>query len=145
MVFNPKGLGGAAPKVEWADLEDDVAVLTVASFEESDIEDAEKSGGMRHTAFLTFAELGEKRLYLGVRQGEALVHHFGDDPHAWIGKQVPVEKLKRKFGNNTFEKVVVIEDPDEWENYVAVSKRRTPRTPVPARATVKGSRKRGRR
>lgn len=123
MAFDPKKLGTAAPKVEWDDLEEDVAVLTIASFEEGEIEDAEKEGGMRSTAFLTFEELGDKRIYLGVRQGEAIVHHYGNEPTAWIGRQVPVEKARRKFGNKTFDKVIVVEDPEEWSQYIDLPRR----------------------
>jgi hypothetical protein len=121
--FDPNSLGGARPKVTPDDLEADVAVLTVAGFEEFDVDDPESATGKRHTAVLTFQETGDKVLYLNKTQGESLVERLGKDPNAWTGQKVPVEKITTQYRGQKFPKVAVV-PAEEWDDYLKPSRRR---------------------
>lgn len=121
---DPTRLGRSAPKVTQDDLEEDVAVVTIASYEEGELDDADAPEGKRATAFLTFKELGDKRLYLNVTQAKVLVERLGESSDKWIGQQVPIEKVTSRFGTKKYEKVSVVTDPEEWEDYVEPAPRR---------------------
>lgn len=118
---DPETLGSAAPKLLPEDLEEKVAVLTIASYDEDEIEDDEKEGGKRKTAYLTFEETGDKRIYLNVGQAKTLVAKLGPDADKWIGQKVPVERHVAKFGNKSFPKVVVVA-AEEWDDYLDTPK-----------------------
>ncbi len=115
-------LGTAAPKVTWGDLEEDVTLVTIADYEEGEVDDAEKEDGVRKTAFLTFDELGDKRLYLNVTQVDFLIEAFGDNSEDWIGKKVPLEKTKKRFGKVTYEKIWIVPF-SEWDDYMETKPR----------------------
>jgi hypothetical protein len=110
-------MGTSAPKVTQDDLEEDVALLTIASYDEDEIPDDAATDGKRFVAFLTFQELGDKRLYLNKTAATTLVAQFGEDADQWAGKTVPVERVRRKFGKQTFDKVDVVPD-EEWDGYL---------------------------
>lgn len=119
--WDPGTLGGARPKVTQEDIEEQVAILTVAGFEEFDVDDPDSPTGKRHTAVLTFAETGDKVLYLNKTQGEALVERLGADPQGWVGERVVVEKVTTQFRNQKYPKVVVMA-AEEWDGYLKPSR-----------------------
>ena len=125
---NPKALGKAAPKLVPDDLEADVAVLTIAGYEEATADDDEAPGGKRLDAWLLYEETGDKRHYLNVTQAQRLVDEYGDETDDWIGKPCPVEKVKKSFGGKVFPKVWVVVDAEEFASYLD--------TPTPRRKTV---------
>ena len=121
--FAPDSLGGARPKVTPEDIVGgDVAVFTVAGFEQFDVDDPESSTGKRHTAVLLFQETGDKVLYLNKTQGEAMVARLGTKPSAWVGQRVPVEKITVSFRGQKFAKVAVVA-ADEWDGYLKPARR----------------------
>ena len=110
----PDKLGTSRPKVMPDDLEDDVALVTIAAFEEGEVDDAESASGKRYTAFLSFHELGEKVLYLNKTQMEYLIAGLGsDDTDDWVDQQIPIERTRKQFGSKSFDKVWVAHN-DEW-------------------------------
>lgn len=106
--------GSSAPKLMPDDLEADVAILIVAEYDEADVEDEESETGTRHSAYLTFKETGDKRVWLNKGQAEALVEQLGDDADKWIGQKVPVERHVATFKGKKFPKVRVMLS-EEWD------------------------------
>lgn len=114
--------GKSRPKLTQDDLEADVAILTIASFDEIELDDDEQESGKRTSAVLTFQETGEKVLWLNKGQVDALVANLGNDADKWTGQRVPVEKVVASFGNKKFPKVSVVVDPAEWDKYLSPAK-----------------------
>ncbi len=111
---NRDALRRGAPKLTQDDIEGgDVAVFTVASYEEGTWTEGDEQ---QHSAFLTFEETGDKRLYLNVTQMDALIERYGDDSDAWIGQPVPVEKVVTTYGTRKYHKVWVVIDTDAWDD-----------------------------
>lgn len=104
--------GSAAPKLEPTDLEEDAAILTIAEYDEAEVDDDEAEGGKRTAAYITFEETGDKRIWLNKGMVEALIEQLGDDADKWIGAQCPVEKHDAKFKGKTFPKVRVMLSED---------------------------------
>lgn len=138
---DPGAFGKARPKIEPDDLEDDVAVLTIAAYDQVEVDDPESPTGKRLTGCLTFQESGDKVIWLNKTQADALVERLGDDSDKWIGKQVPVEKTVTKFRGKDFPKVVIVGDPSKWDGYLNGGSARASRAP----AKKAGSKIKGRR
>lgn len=136
--FDPDKLGKGAPKLLPEDLEGDTAILTVAEYDEQEVDDDEAPEGKRLAAWLLFEETGDKRLYLNKTMGTTLVERFGKSVDDWKGEKVPVESAKEKFGKNTFHKVRVVGN-DEWDDVMGSSK------PAAKRGAKKSAKKSARR
>jgi hypothetical protein len=106
--------GSTAPKLQPEDLEEDAAFLTVASYDEIEVEDEEQEGGVRNSATLRFEETGDKVVWLNKGMIETLVEQLGEDADKWIGQKIPVERHVAKFGNKKFPKVRVMPS-EEWD------------------------------
>lgn len=116
--INADDFGSSTPKITPDDLEQDVAILTVAAFETVDVEDDNAEGGKRKTATLTFEETEDRVLWLNKGMVEALVERLGDDPDKWVGKRVPVEKYNARFRGKTYPKVRVMM-AEEWDGVLS--------------------------
>jgi hypothetical protein len=106
--------GSSAPKLMPEDLEEDVAILTVAQYEEVSVDDDNAEGGKRQSATLKFVETGDKVVWLNKGMVETLVEQLGDDADKWAGQKVPVERHVASFGNKKYPKVRVMVS-DEWD------------------------------
>jgi len=108
--------GGERLKFTQDDIEDgDVGIVTIASFEEFEVQG-------RATAALTFEETGDKTLYLTKTDLKQLAEGLGEFPAKWVGKRIPVEKVKRTFQKlgekaKTYDKVGVCPF-EEWDAYL---------------------------
>jgi len=121
---DPTKHGSSRPKLTVDDFEEDVAILTIASFEEAEIEDSDTAEGKRMIAMLFFEESGDKAMYLNKTQLEYLIEGLeSDDSDDWAGKQVPVEVKTGTFRGKKYEKPHIV-DPDEWEEYMEKPKPR---------------------
>lgn len=119
--------GSSAPKLMPEDLEEDVAILTIAKYEEVMVDDDEAEGGKRQSATLKFNETGEKVVWLNKGMVEALVEQLGDDSDKWVGQKIPVERHTATFGNKKFPKVRVV-PAEEWDKlFKEAGVRRSPR------------------
>lgn len=138
---NSARLGTAAPKLRPDDLEEDAAVLTIANYEEDEIDDAEKEGGKRAMAWLLFKETGDKRLYLNKTMMAFLIEQYGDDIDAgWIGQPCAVERATMRFAGKSYEKVAVVADQRDWDDYLAEAGA-SPRRPAPPARRKKARKK----
>lgn len=106
--------GATAPKLTPEDLEEDAAILTIASYDEIEVDDEESESGKRQSATLRFEETGDKVVWLNKGMVETLVEQLGDDADKWIGQKCPVERHVAKFGNKKFPKVRVMPS-EEWD------------------------------
>lgn len=104
--------GSSAPKLTPDDIED-AAILTIAAYEEVEVDDSDAESGKRLSATLRFEETGDKVLWLNKGMIESLVEGLGDDADNWIGQQVPVEPYTASFGSKKFPKVRVMPH-EEW-------------------------------
>lgn len=119
--------GSSAPKLMPDDLEEDVAILTIAKYEEVMVDDDEVEGGKRQSATLKFAETGDKVIWLNKGMVESLVEQLGDDADKWAGQKIPVERHTATFGNKKFPKVRVMPS-EEWDKtFKEANVRRSPR------------------
>ncbi len=117
-MVNPDVLGGSRPKVTQDDIQDgDVALVTIAEFEQGEIDDPSTETGKRAVMTLTFEELGEKALYLNKSDAETLVEKFGKDADKWKGQTVPIEKVNSTYNNKTYPKVHIVPAAD-WGKYL---------------------------
>lgn len=124
---DPTKHGSSKPKLTVDDFEEDVAILTIASFEEAEIDDSEAPDGKRMLAMLFFEESGDKAMYLNKTQLEYLIEGLdSDDSDDWAGQQVPVEIKRGTFRGRKYEKPHVV-DPDEWKDYLKPKKARRKR------------------
>lgn len=124
---DPSKFGSSAPKLMPDDLEEDVAFLTIAEYDEADVDDEESESGTRHSAYLTFKETGDKRVWLNKGQAESLTEQLGDDADKWIGQKIPVERHVAMFKGKKFPKVRVCES-GEWDKlFKEAGERRSPR------------------
>lgn len=139
---NRDALRTGAPKVTQDDLEGgNTLVLTIADYAEDQVDDAETEGGKRQVAYLTFEELGEKRLYLNVTQIDAIIEQYGDDSDDWKGKPLPVEKVTQSYGTQKYKKVWVVTDTDAWPEIfeeAGVTPKRRSTTKKKAKAKKRG-------
>lgn len=115
--INPDSYGSSTPKIRQEDLEEDVAVVTIASFDEAMVDDDDAPEGKRRSAYLTFAETGDKVLWLNKTQIVSLVEKLGDNVDNWIGEQVPIRKHTSTFGSKKYPKVIVC-PAEEWDEYL---------------------------
>lgn len=125
---DPSKFGSSAPKLTPEDLEEDVAFVTIEKYEEVMVDDDEAEGGKRQSATLRFKETGEKVIWLNKGMVETLVEQLGDDPDAWAGQKIPVEKHTATFGNKKFPKVRVVPSEDWDKLFKEAGIRRTKRT-----------------
>lgn len=103
--------GKERPKFTQDDIEEgDVAIVTAASFEELVFDG-------RPSAIMTFEESGDKALWLSKTDLKSLVERLGDVPSKWSGKRVVVEKVKREYKGQTYNKVGIA-PADEWDTYL---------------------------
>lgn len=126
MKVNAKDFGKSRPKLEPSDLEEEAAILLLATAEQLDLDDDEMEDGKRRSLVVTFEETGEKALWLNKTQVEAVMAYYGDDTDNWIGKPIPVEKAKVKFGNDTYHKVRICAE-DDWADVFKAANRKAPR------------------
>lgn len=120
---NLKDYGTKREKIGIEDLEKDVAILTLATVDEVDVEDEEQESGIRRSMVLSFEEIPNKVLWPNRTQIAALVIKLGDDTDHWIGEKVPVEKARVPFKGKMFDKVRIVAAV-EWEQYLKSSKKR---------------------
>ncbi len=106
--------GSSAPKLMPDDLEEDVAFLTIAKFEEVMVDDDEAEGGKRQSATLKFKETGDKVVWLNKGMVETLVEQLGDDADQWVGQKIPLERHVASFGSKKYPKVRVVPS-EEWD------------------------------
>lgn len=124
---NPDDYGSSKPKLTVDDFEEDVALLTIASFEGTEIDDDDAPEGKRNVAMLFFEESGDKAMYLNKTQLTYLVEGLGtNDTDKWAGMQIPVEIKRGKYRGKPYEKPHVV-DPDEWDEYLKPKKQRRKR------------------
>lgn len=124
---DPNKHGSSKPKLTVDDFEEDVAILTIASFEEAEIDDTESPDGKRMLAMLFFEESGDKAMYLNKTQLEYLIEGLeSDDSDDWVNRQVPVEIKRGTFRGKKYEKPHVV-DPEEWAEYLEPKPKRRPR------------------
>lgn len=150
---NPDAFGHTRPRLEPDDLEEDVAVLTIAEYEEIEVDDASTESGKRMSALLTFEETGEKVVWLNKTAITALVEYYGDDSDQWLGQPCPVESVRGTAFGKAYHKVNVVPQ-DAWPEYVdglSVSKpptvraKRTTKRKSTKRTTKRKGAKRGRK
>lgn len=123
--------GSATPKLTPDDIEE-AAILTIATFEEADVDDDEAPGGKRHSANLTFEETGDKVLWLNKGMVETLIEQLGDDTDTWTGQKIPVESATVKFRGRDHHKVRVMES-SQWDAaFKEAGVKRTRRAEAPA-------------
>lgn len=116
-LVDPNAFGGGGPKLEPDDLEESVAVLTIAAYDEMDVDDSDRPGQTRRTACLRFEETEDKALWLNKTGIKTLVSRLGPDAAKWPGQKVPVERVTRSFRGQTVKKVDVMPE-DEWDDYL---------------------------
>jgi hypothetical protein len=122
--INKSDFSTKRPKLEWEDLEEEVAVLVCMEAEQLDIDG-------RPSIVLSF-EGTDKVLWPSPGDIGTLIDKLGDDTDEWIGQSVPVAKVTRKFKGESFKKVAIVE-AEEWADYVK---------PKRTIKTVKGGKKR---
>ena len=105
------------PKLEQDDLEKDAAVLTIESADVITVEDDEQESGERTSIVLSFKETEDKVMWPNPSEIGVLIDKLGDDTDKWVGKQVPVEKVTRKFKGRSYPKIGIVE-ADEWDGYL---------------------------
>lgn len=134
---DPTKHGSSRPKLSPDDLEEEVAILEITSFEEAEIEDADRPEGKRWIAMLYFEETGDKALFLNKTQIQYLIEGLGsDDSEDWIGQPVPVEVKRGRFQNQPYEKVYIV-DPLEWSDYIELEPKPAKSKPKPKKKTAK--------
>ncbi len=111
-MIEPGRFSGSRPRLEQDDLEEDVAILTIATVEEVNVK--QDDGGERPSLVCTFDETEDKALWLNVTQIKALVQMLGNDEKKWPGCKVPVERHEAEFRGKTYHKVRVML-ADEWQ------------------------------
>lgn len=154
--IDPNAFGSSTPKLVPDDLEGDYAILTVAEFQEVEVDDEDSETGKRLSATLRFEETDDKVIWLNRGQIESLIAQLGEDTDDWAGKQCPVEKHVAKFGRKEYPKVRVM-PAEEWQRAFngAGTKRKHPAAtkvtpkedskPGAVKAAVKGVKKGGKR
>ena len=120
---NLKDYGTKSEKITIEDLEQDVAILTLDTVDEVDVDDEESATGKRRSMVLSFVELAGKVLWPNRTQIATLIAKLGDDSDNWIGAKVPVEKARVPFKGKMFDKVRIVAAP-EWDQYLKPSKSR---------------------
>lgn len=142
---NPDAYGTTRPKIEPADLEDDVAILVIVAFEEVEVDDPTTESGRRMSGFLTFQQTGDKVCWLNKTAIVALIHYYGDNSDEWEGQECPVEKVKGTAFGKSYHKVNVVPQ-DAWPEYIpALEPRRKPKPKVRKVKAAKRKRTRGRK
>jgi len=145
---NPDAHGTARPKILPDDLEEDVAVLTIAEYSEMEVDDASTDSGKRLSACLLFQETGDKVCWLNKTAVTALVHYYGEESDVWEGQPCPVEKVQGTAFGKSYNKVGVV-PMDAWPEYidgltspraVAPPKRKTVKRKTAKRKGAKSSR-----
>ena len=137
----PGDYGKSRPKIEWDDLEEQVAVLTIAGYEQGK---DDREDPPRPFLLLTFKETGDSVLFLSKTQIEYLIKGLGtDEMDDWIGQQIPVERVRKQYGSEEYKKVWV-SPPEDWAEY-DVGKKRPRARPVKKAAKKTAKRKRTRR
>lgn len=112
--INASAFGGSRGKLTPEDIDGEVALVTISSAEQIEVDDEESPSGKRLSLCLHFEESGDdKALWLNKTQVETLVLILGDDTDGWLGKVVPVEVADVRFRGRTFRKVRVMA-ADEW-------------------------------
>lgn len=137
----PDDYGKSRPKVEWDDMEDEVSLVVIATVETGE---DDRDDPPRPFVLLTFEETGDSVLFLSKTQIEYLIEGLDtDESDDWVGKQIPIERVKKQYGKKTFKKVWVA-PPKDWAGY-GVGKKRT-RQPRgrPKKSTAKKTTKRKR-
>ena len=114
---DPNAHGTARAKIEPGDLEEDVAVLTIAEYSEMEVDDPNTESGKRLAGCLTFQETGEKVVWCNKTAITALCHYYGDESDDWKGQPCPVERVRGRAFNKDYHKVGVV-PMDAWPEYV---------------------------
>jgi hypothetical protein len=118
--------GKSRPKLLPEDLEGDVAILTIAAYEQFQVKDTTQEDGTRTSGVLRFEETGDKALWLNKSMMTALIERLGNKPAKWVGQRCPVEKRTVAAFDGKFPKVYVMA-AEEWDTYL---------NPHPARRSV---------
>lgn len=120
MKINKGDFSGKRPKLEQDHLEDDVAILTVASAEVVTVPET-ATEAERKSVVLSFEETGELVFWPTNKEVGQLIDRLGDDTDSWVGRKVPIEKVTRTYMGKSFAKVGVVGD-DEWDVYMKPAK-----------------------
>ena len=120
MKINKGDFSGKRPKLEQDHLEDDVAILTVASVEVVTVPET-ATEAERKSVVLSFEETGELVFWPTNKEVGQLIDRLGDDTDSWVGRKVPIEKVTRTYMGKSFAKVGVVGD-DEWDVYMKPAK-----------------------
>ena len=111
---NPNEFGGG--KLVPDDLDDEVALLTVAEFHSGNFT---FDGVTKKSAWLVFEETGsDKRLFMNRTQLQMMVSKYGDESDRWVGKVVPVERIIAEYEGDSFPKVSVVTDGELFDEYL---------------------------
>lgn len=105
------------------DLEEQVAILTLDTVDEIEADDESSATGKRKALVLAFVEAEDRVMWPNRTAIGVLIEKLGDDTDLWIGKKVPVEKVRVPFKGKMYDKVQVV-PAAEWEQYLKTSKRR---------------------
>jgi len=148
-IGNTEQYGSKSTKLAPEHLEGDVAILTIATVEQTEVEDEAAEGGKRPTILLTFEETGEDRvLWLNRGMIESLVERLGDETDGWTGQKIPVEKYTARYRGKSYDKVGV-SPAASWDEIGAEAGVRFKGAPSKAvsskPATVKSAKKSSRR
>jgi hypothetical protein len=107
MKVRTEDFGSSRPKLEPNDIEE-AAIVTVAGYEQGEVDDPERDSGKRITGCVWFEETGDKVIWLNKGMMDTLVEKLGDETDHWVGKQIPIERHTATYGNKKFPKVHII-------------------------------------
>lgn len=116
MTIDRSRFSNRRPTLDPDDIPGDKAVLTIGSVEEVELND-------RNALVLEFKEFPGRAHWLNATQIDALIEQLGNEETAWVGKRIPVEKVKVK-NPRTNEKVIKVYvcDPDDWEDVLKAAR-----------------------
>lgn len=133
---DPNAHGKGRPKLVPDDLEGTDAILTIAQYEELEVDDSESESGKRLAGFLTFVETGDHVLWLNKTAITALCEYYGDESDDWKGKDCPVEEHKGEMRGKAYHKVRV-PAVDLWESDFNLKKPGSRKAAAPRRKVAK--------
>jgi hypothetical protein len=112
--LNSQNYNPSRPKLAPDDLEGTAAILTIASAEEIDVQDPNRSEGFRKALVMNFEETEDKALWPNATMTQTLILMLGDDTDEWVGKTIPVEARNVRYNGETHHKVCILEGR-EWK------------------------------
>jgi hypothetical protein len=102
------------------------AIFTIAKVEMVQLKDNVTSEP-RNALAVTFEEFPDHAYWPNNTSIGFLIDSFGEDEKKWVGKQVPIEKVKAN--NPTTGKVqdsLWVAEPKNWDEYLSAGNARTP-------------------